>query len=176
MAEKKSPSIVKLAVLLMVICAVTSGILGGVNAITADRIAAITAEKTAKAYAEVLPTEGEYSPVAVEEPGIVAVAECEEGYVVEMTTAGAQSVISLVVGVDKENTVTGVSIINHGETPGLGALATDPEWRAQFVGQTAGMALNKKGGDIESLAGATITSQAIVDAATKALDVVANLG
>ena len=178
MEEKKTsgPSVVKLAVLLMAICAVTSGILGGVNAITKDRIAEITAQKTANAYNEVLPTTGEYTPVDVTADGVVAVAECEEGYVVEMSVSGAQSMISLVVGVDRDLAVTGVSIINLGETPGLGALATDPEFRAQFVGQTEGMALNKKGGDIEALAGATITSQAIVNAATTAIDVVKTLG
>ena len=178
MAEKNSPSIVKLAILLMVICAVTSAIQGGVNYITKDRIAEITAQKTADAYAEVLPTSGEYTEVAY--TGDIAtvdtVATCAEGTIVQMTVSGAQSMVTLVVGVDNDGAVTGVSIVDHGETPGLGALATEADWRAQFVGQTAGMGLTKKGGDIEALTGATITSQAVVDAANVAIEVAATMG
>ena len=178
MAEKNSPSVVKLAVLLMVICAIVSAVLGGVNYITKDRIAEITAQKTADAYAEVLPTSGEYTEVAY--TGDVAtvdtVATCEEGTIVQLTVSGAQSMVTLVVGVDNDGAVTGVSIVDHGETPGLGALATDAAWRAQFAGETAGIALTKKGGSIEALTGATITSQAVVDACNTAIEVAAIMG
>lgn len=178
MAEKNSPSIVKLAILLMVICAVVSAVLGAVNYITKDRIAELTAQKTAEAYAEVLPTSGEYTEV--EYTGDVAtvdtVATCEEGTIVQLTVSGAQSMVTLVVGVDNDGAVTGVSIVDHGETPGLGALATGADWRAQFAGETAGLALTKKGGNIEALTGATITSQAIVDACNTAIDVAVTMG
>ncbi len=178
MAEKKSPGIFKLAVLLMVICAVVSAVLGGVNYITKDKIAELTAQKTAAAYAEVLPTSGEYTEVEYtgDVATVDAVATCEEGTIVQMTVSGAQSMVTLVVGVDNDGAVTGVSIVEHGETPGLGALATGAEWRAQFAGQTANMALIKKGGSVEALTGATITSQAIVDACNAAIEVAASLG
>ena len=56
MTEKKSgPNIVKLVVVLTLVSAVVAAVLGGVNAITKDRIAAITEEKTNSALAEVLP-------------------------------------------------------------------------------------------------------------------------
>lgn len=168
--------IIKMAVLLMVICAVVSAVLGAVNMITAPVIADIAAAKTAAAYNEVLPSTGEYTPVDYSDANVTAVAKCAEGTVVEVSISGSQSMLALAIGVDNDGAITGVSVIDHGETPGLGAKSTEAEWRAQFVGQTSGLALDKKGGEIAPLTGATITSQAIVDACQIAIDTAANVG
>ena len=176
MAEKNSPSIVKLTVLLMVICAVISAVLGAVNMVTAPTIAQRAADKTAAAYNAVLPTTGDYEAVDYSDANVTAVAKCAEGTVVEVSISGSQSTLALAIGVDNDGAITGVSVIDHGETPGLGAKSTEAEWQAQFVGQTSGLALDKKGGEIVALTGATITSQAIVDACQIAIDTAANVG
>ena len=168
--------IIKMALLLMVICAVVSAVLGAVNMITAPVIADIAAAKTAAAYNEVLPSTGEYTPVDYSDANVTAVAKCAEGTVVEVSISGSQSMLALAIGVDNDGAITGVSVIDHGETPGLGAKSTEAEWRAQFVGQSTGLALDKKGGEVAPLTGATITSQAIVDACQIAIDTAANLG
>ena len=168
--------IIKMAVLLMVICAVVSAVLGAVNMITAPVIADIAAAKTAAAYNEVLPSTGEYTPVDYSDANVTAVAKCAEGTVVEVSISGSQSTLALAIGVDSNGAISGVSVIKHGETPGLGAKSTEAEWRAQFVGQTSGLALDKKGGEVAPLTGATITSQAIVDACQIAIDTAANVG
>ena len=176
--EKNNTSslIIKMAVLLMVICAVVSAVLGAVNMITAPVIADIAAAKTAAAYNEVLPSTGEYTPVDYSDANVTAVAKCAEGTVVEVSISGSQSMLALAIGVDNDGAITGVSVIDHGETPGLGAKSTEAEWRAQFVGQTSGLALDKKGGEVAPLTGATITSQAIVDACQIAIGTAANVG
>ena len=168
--------IIKMAVLLMVICAVVSAVLGAVNMITAPVIADIAAAKTAAAYNEVLPSTGEYTPVHSSDANVTAVAKCAQGTVVEVSISGSQSMLALAIGVDNDGAITGVSVIDHGETPGLGAKSTEAAWRAQFAGQTSGLALDKKGGEIAPLTGATITSQAIVDACQIAIDTAANVG
>lgn len=168
--------IIKMALLLMVICAVVSAVLGAVNMITAPVIADIAAAKTAAAYNEVLPSTGEYTPVDYSDANVTAVAKCAEGTVVEVSISGSQSMLALAIGVDNDGAITGVSVIDHGETPGLGAKSTEAAWRAQFAGQTSGLALDKKGGEIAPLTGATITSQAIVDACQIAIDTAANVG
>ena len=168
--------IIKMAVLLMVICAVVSAVLGAVNMITAPVIADIAAAKTAAAYNEVMPSTGEYTPVDYSDANVTAVAKCAEGTVVEVSISGSQSMLALAIGVDNDGAITGVSVIDHGETPGLGAKSTEAAWRAQFAGQTSGLALDKKGGEIAPLTGATITSQAIVDACQIAIDTAANVG
>ena len=168
--------IIKMALLLMVICAVVSAVLGAVNMITAPVIADIAAAKTAAAYNEVLPSTGDYTPVDYSDANVTAVAKCAEGTVVEVSISGSQSMLALAIGVDNDGAITGVSVIDHGETPGLGAKSTEDAWRAQFAGQTSGLALDKKGGEIAPLTGATITSQAIVDACQIAIDTAANVG
>ena len=176
MKNNTASLIIKMAVLLMVICAVVSAVLGAVNMITAPVIADIAAAKTAAAYNEVLPSTGEYTPVDYSDANVTAVAKCAEGTVVEVSISGSQSMLALAIGVDNDGAITGVSVIDHGETPGLGAKSTEAEWRAQFVGQTSGLALDKKGGEVAPLTGATITSQAIVDACQIAIDTAANVG
>ena len=170
--------IIKMAVLLMVICAVVSAVLGAVNMITAPVIADIAAAKTAAAYNEVLPSTGDYTPVDYSDANVTAVAKCAEGTVVEVSISGSQSMLALAIGVDNDGAITGVSVIDHGETPGLGAKAADATTglRTTLVGQTSGLALDKKGGEVAPLTGATITSQAIVDACQIAIDTAANVG
>ena len=168
--------IIKMAVLLMIICAVVSAVLGAVNMVTAPVIADIAAAKTTAAYNEVLPSAAGYEAVDYTDANVTAVAKCAEGTVVEVSISGSQSMLALAIGVDNDGVITGVSVIDHGETPGLGAKSTEAEWRAQFVGQSTGLALDKKGGEVAPLTGATITSQAIVDACQIAIDTAANVG
>ena len=176
MKNNTASLIIKMAVLLMVICAVVSAVLGAVNMVTAPVIADIAAAKTTAAYNEVLPSAAGYEAVDYTDANVTAVAKCAEGTVVEVSISGSQSMLALAIGVDNDGVITGVSVIDHGETPGLGAKSTEAEWRAQFVGQTSGLALDKKGGEVAPLTGATITSQAIVDACQIAIDTAANVG
>ena len=61
--EKKtaSPSIMKLALVLLAAAAIVALVLGLVNHVTKDRIAQLAAEKTATAYANVLEAAGLYT-------------------------------------------------------------------------------------------------------------------
>lgn len=62
-------------------------------------------------------------------------------------------IVSLVIGDDQ-----------FCETPGLGAKALEPEFAAQFIGKKAPLKIT----DIDALSGATITSEAVVDAINEA--------
>jgi len=42
------------------------------------------------------------------------------GYAVKVTASGSQGSIEMMVGVDAEGAVTGVSVVNHSETSGIG--------------------------------------------------------
>ncbi len=176
MNEKTSPSIVKLVAVLAVICIIVSAVLGGINMITYQRIEDIQTEKTNAAFNAVLPADGYTQLEGDFGNGISGIYEADTGHVVQLTIGGAQSNITLAVGVDNDGVVSGVSIIKHGETPGLGAKATEDSFRNQYIGIEGSAALTKAGGTINALTGATITSQAVTDAVNIALDAVANLG
>ncbi len=180
---KKAPNqIVRLALILFLVTAVTAGILALVNMLTKDRIAAQKGEATRAAYAEVLPTSGTYEEVAFEKTAQfktvnkISAASDGAGYVVELSFSGAQSTITAAVGISADGSVTGVSIISHAETSGLGAKAAEPAFRDQYKGASEHTALTKNGGAINAISGATITSAAVTDAVNTAMDVVAALG
>lgn len=162
--------VLRLGLTLLVITAVVAALLGGVNAITKDKIAAIQLDKTNEAKAQVLPAD-EYKTVPAPDghPLVTGLwAADDAGYVVECVVGGSQGDIDLMVGVDTSGKVTGVSIVSMSETSGLGDNAKKDEWRAQFVGKGE-VEVNKDGGEIEALTGATITSRAVCEAVTDAV-------
>ncbi len=181
---KKSPNqILKLTLVLFLVAAITSGVLGFVNLLTRDRIAAQKAAARAAAYAEVLPiAEGEtYDEVDFDADTYtivdsISAASGGEGYVVELSFSGAQSTITAAVGIDATGSVSGVSLISQAETSGLGAKATESVFRDQYIGSTEHVALTKNGGTIQGISGATITSTAVTGAVNTAMDAVASLG
>lgn len=162
--------ILKLTFILFLVCAITAGILGVINELTKDRIEAINIENTNKAYRAVLAADGftdmNYSSPAHPNVDKISKADNGAGYVVESTFSGAQGMITMACGVDNDFKCTGISIIKHSETSGLGANAASTadvgvNWRAQFVGVEGDVALSKAGGTIDALAGATITSRTV---------------
>ena len=177
--------ILKLTLILFLVSAIVAGVLGVVNEMTKDRIEEQKQIKTAKAYAAVLPSEG-YEELEIDTSAYtniesISKATGGEGYVVQTTFSGAQGNITMVVGVSPDYKCTGISIISHAETSGLGANAASTSdigvnWRAQFVGQDKNMAITKAGGTIDALTGATITSRAVCAGVNAALDCVAKLG
>ena len=174
--------ILRLALTLLVITALVAAALAGVNAITKDRIAAIQAEKTQKALTQVLPGAADVKPLELTgNTGIVqAVYASEAGYAVEVAPKGFDGEITMMVGI-AGGKVTAISIISHTETAGLGAVAAGENsagvaFRGQFAGQSGTLAVDKDGGTIDALTGATITSRAVVEGVNAALAYVQNLG
>ena len=177
--------ILRLSFILFLICAITAGILGVVNEVTKERIYLQKNAKTIEAYAAVLPAE-RYEELSFDRSAFptvdsVSKAANDAGYVVQTTVSGAQGSITMVAGVDKDFLCTGISIIEHSETSGLGANAASSgevgvNFRAQFVGQGEDIALSKAGGSIEALTGATITSNAVTEAVATSIAVVKSLG
>ncbi len=79
--------------------------------------------------------------------------------------------IELMVGFDAEGTVTGVSILRHQETPGLGAKITDQEFRDRFAGlrpEDEPVAVTHDGGAVDAITAATVSSRAVADAVQRA--------
>lgn len=80
--------------------------------------------------------------------------------------------VGLMVGVNiEDDTIIGVGVTTHMETPGLGARAKDdPDFVSQFKGFAIKepLKVTTDGGKINALSGATITSRAVCVAATGA--------
>ena len=173
--------VLRLTLTLLAITALVAVILAAVNKVTAPIIARQKAEKTRLAIQAVLPGGGE-SVEFTDATGTVAnVYKGEAGYAVEVVPQGFGGAITMMVGVDFQGNVLGVSVINQTETAGLGAVcgadnSAGEAFRGQFVGMSGDLAVTKDGGQVDAITGATITSRAVTAGVNAALDCVENLG
>lgn len=105
-----------------------------------------------------------------EEPAAETAAQpaAEAAATVSATKKGFGGDVYVEVSLDAEGRIAAVVVGDDkfAETPGLGARAQEEEFTSQFVGKSGALELGK---DIDALAGATITSQAVVDAVNEAL-------
>jgi Na+-translocating ferredoxin:NAD+ oxidoreductase subunit G len=94
-----------------------------------------------------------------------------------MTPNGYSGAIRLIVGVDADGTISGVRVLEHRETPGLGDKIERriSDWILSFDGKSltdnnqTRWAVRKDGGDFDQFTGATITPRAVVESVRKAL-------
>ncbi len=85
--------------------------------------------------------------------------------------------IKLLVAINLDGTISGVRVIKHTETPGLGDYIdiVKSNWIKLFDGESlsktssANWAVKKDGGHFDYMAGATITPRAVISAVHKAL-------
>lgn len=87
------------------------------------------------------------------------------GYAFLATGNGYGGEISILVGLEDAETLKGIMILSHNETPGLGARITESDFTDRFIGLNIDdIALRQEGGQIDGLTGATISSKAVADA------------
>jgi H+/Na+-translocating ferredoxin:NAD+ oxidoreductase subunit G len=159
---------------------------------TRDKIAANERARVVarlRSVVETMPDAGRFVSVEVAVPpaasgtrtpddAFVMFADGRAQAVVLAVTApdGYNAPIRLLVGLDLEGIVTGVRVVSHKETPGLGD-AIDIEksdWIEQFTGTSLSAprvwAVDKDDGPFDSLTGATITPRAVVAGVHSALE------
>ncbi|MFD2177312.1 electron transport complex subunit RsxG [Veronia pacifica] len=89
---------------------------------------------------------------------------------------GYSGAIKILVAVDDKDTVTGVRVLKHNETPGLGDKieANVSDWIYRFTGKRVlngedpSWRVKKDGGQFDQFTGATITPRAVVKASRNA--------
>ncbi|MEO0345741.1 MAG: RnfABCDGE type electron transport complex subunit G [Pseudomonadota bacterium] len=97
--------------------------------------------------------------------------------VFEVQAAGYGGPILLLVGIDAAFGVTGVRVVSHTETPGLGTNIEHErsDWITSFDGRSLDdddgsvWALKRDGGAFDAFTGATITPRAVVEAVHETL-------
>ena len=100
------------------------------------------------------------------------------GFAFKSEGNGYSSVIETMVGIDTSGQIGRIKILSQKETPGLGTLSEDSEpftgkkWSTkQFEGKTSEqLKVDKDGGQIVSITGATITSRAITNSIKSKLE------
>ena len=85
--------------------------------------------------------------------------------------------IRVLVGIEYDGTVTGIRILEHRETPGLGdrIVSSRSDWVFQFDGRSLGnpsadrWALKRDGGQFDQLTGASVTPRAVISVVKETL-------
>ena len=167
--------IVKPTAVLFAICVVISAALAGTNLLTRDRIAQQELLKAEESRKIVLPAAEEFES---QEDGAYYTGSAGGqlvGYVFETEASGYGGKVKVMTGIDAEGAITGVVILSHDETPGLGANAEKPDFLNQFLQQApeGGLEVIKYQtpgeGQIQAMTGATVTSTAVTNAVNQAI-------
>lgn len=172
------------ALSLFVICLVMTALLGLTNSVTAPKISQIAADAEDSARLEVFEEAegfGDSRTVTLDSVEYVyydalGVGGAEIGQVFTTAARSYGGELKVMTGVDSDGRVTGVEILEIADTPGMGMNAKKPEWLSRFVGKSADIAVSKKGAvgnEIDAISGATISSEAVVQAVNTALELAA---
>ena len=165
----------KLGFTLLIITALAGLVLAFAYDITRAPIEARALEEKSAAMKVVLDAE-EFAVTEGELPeNITGVYEAlnggsNAGYVFTVTTKGYGGSIEMMVGINADSTLSGIQILNHSETPGLGAKAKeDPTFAEQFKGVAADKDITL-GSDVNAITGATITSTGVTNGVNTAIE------
>ena len=190
--------ILKVAGTLTVISLVVAALLGLVDSVTRDKIAAIEAENTRIAMSAVAPEGSEFGDKMEITDALAAAASAQggklvelypvtnggadAGYVMKISASGSQGSIVMMVGVDADKAITGISVVSHSETSGIGTKVVGNEPNAagvpvldQFIGMSGAGSL-VVGKNITAVSGATVSTKGINMGVNAALAAVEALG
>jgi electron transport complex protein RnfG len=189
--KKPLRDIIKPTIVLFLICTIVTMALALTNFATKDAIASQVRMQEETARKEVFSDAEDFEEIqelesilSAEEDGrlVKKAYNCLKdgeviGRVYSVESKGYGGFISIAVGIDNSGKTTGVKIVSHSETPGLGSKAKDEPFISQLVGISPKEPLTvvKIGGskeeEIDAVSGATISSKAVVKAVQDAIDI-----
>lgn len=178
-------------IILVAVCVVTTALLAVTNSVTAPVIAANSEASANETRAALLPEADGFTQVDTElmtssQSEIVDIYQStnDVGCVMTVSTSSFGGTLTLLVGFDGDGAITGVSISEHSDTPGVGTNDMTDDYLGQYIGLTSLTSSNVKsetstltsGGTFTYISGASVTGGAIHDAIYLALDQLAALG
>lgn len=190
---------IKFPLVLLIVAGVSAAALAGLNLVTSPAKQKIQNQITEQALKVVMPEAASFDEVRGTAEGrlftyrLAKAADGETlGYVADGSAEGYSSRIKVMVGVTPQLEIKAIKVLYQKETPGLGdkvdeilskktwwtvLTGTSPDestlrpwFQTQFDGRAAPVNLDKKGGKIEAITGATISSQAVCDAVNLAVE------
>ena len=179
--------IFKPAITLLITAVITVALLSVVYNFTKEPIEKQKRRTQEEAMREVLPKASDYREMETELSGsIVAIYEglyISEaltddvliGYVIMLSPEGYSGNIDIVVGIYLgEGKISGMRVLRHTETPGLGALAVKEDFYSRYEGLPFGQLTVVRSSpgenEIQAITSATITTRAITNAINEAIE------
>lgn len=174
--EEDMNQMVRFGLILGIICLAATLVLAFTYEITKPKIEAQMHREEQAALKMIMPEADSFTPATVD--GIDYFQATKHGrligYCLKATGTGYGGYIRMIIGIDTNGTIKGVSVLEHQETPGLGAKINEvrpgeksPYFLKQFIGKNAGTVAVKK--NIDAITGATISSKAVTDTINRAV-------
>jgi electron transport complex protein RnfG len=195
---KRLPDWLKFPLVLLVVAVISAASLAGLWAVTKKSRGEMAQKEIEAALTVVFPGVQEFEVreakvdgqpftyrVAVQDGSMV-------GYVAEGAAAGYSSTLKVMVGVGTDFRVKGIKVLYQKETPGLGDKVNEilskktwgtivagtspyekglrPWFQVQFDGKRVPVRVDKDGGTIDAITGATISSRAVCNAVNQAVE------
>lgn len=171
-------------ILKMIVLSALAAVLLAVTFVpTQTQLNILQGEQEKQALKAVLPQAADFEPVTGDqvdadgEPVVLYFRGVDSsgnivGYAFRNTQPGAQGLVEVLGGVTSDfNTITGMEVMSHSETPGLGAKIIEPGFKSQFLNlPVADLSLTKNGGKVDAISGATISSVTVVTALHTGID------
>ena len=179
--KKLNSSLLNMVIVLTLIAVIAGGILAYVNSVTAPQIEKINSDNLAAGIKAVMGG-GEVSVADPEtktaeisgktkEFVVYAVSDASGnslGNAVQTSENGFGGELKILVGFDPEGTILGYTVLQHAETPGLGAKAGlwfQKDGKGNIIGMNPGknnFTVSKDGGEVDAITASTITSRAFL--------------
>ncbi len=171
--------IFRFSLILTLVAIISAGSLSWINKITKSEIISQEQKELNDALMQVLPGSSSQDIIPIKQEDRIlyytgyanSTRTRINGYAFIVESQGYTSTIKTLVGIDTSGTILSIKILSQEETPGLGARCEEirngektPWWQAQFQNVNINdLATYRDCGLIESITGATITSNAITD-------------
>ena len=141
---------------------VSVALVSGTDSITKDKIAYQIDQKIQGMLVETFSDMNEYT--FTDDIYTIYSDDTLVGYAFLATGKGYGGDIDILVGLEDEQTLKGITIVTQSETPGLGSKIIESSFVSEFVGVNIDdIFLKKDGGQIDAITGASISSEAVVD-------------
>ena len=179
--KKLESSLLNMVLVLTGVAVIMGAILAWVNSVTSGPIE----EQKEKALADGIKTVMQAKDITVSKTDtlrqtnvkgkeeVFIIYNNEKGAAVESVTDGFGGKLRVLVGFNPEGQILGYTLLEHSETPGLGAKAD--KWfqkgeKGSIVGLTPSdpLVVTKDGGQVEAITASTITSRAFLKAVNNA--------
>ena len=194
----KLPDFIKFPVVLIIVASIAAVALAFLYKATLPAKGRIQAEITQSAYKVVMPDAATFEDAKAEVDGATfdyKIAKASDGKVLgdigEGAAEGYSSKLRIMVGVKKDFTINAIKVLYQKETPGLGDKVNEilskktwwtvitgtspdeaglrPWFQTQFDGKKMPVKVQKDGGTIDAITGATISSRAVCHAVNEAV-------
>lgn len=192
--EKLKSSLTNMVGVLVAVALITGGLLAVVNHVTtgpkavkaekslADGIKAVmgTDELTVTANDTVRLTDEKGKELIYVVHKAADKSQQELGVAVESATMGFGGELKVLVGFSSDGNILGYTVLQHAETPGLGAKADTWFQKGQkgdIIGKNPSarpLTVSKDGGEVDAITASTITSRAFLKAVNQAYAAYAN--